>query len=293
MNDGDFMIKTKICPKCGMYYDETLSECPSCHEKNDVQAMHTEKKNVPLDLSLVRQAIAFGAGWLGLDVFATVILLVIRLIASLTFADAAQVTLYMQTIDVAMFTNFFAYFAIFGILLVVIFPVLKPLLGQFKKFRPLLLGLAYGVLILASSIAISVFYYEIGISSSDNANETAVVTMMQAFPLLSFIVFVIFGPVCEEITYRLGLFSGLRRFNKIMAYVVVILLFGLIHFNFKTTDWINELLNLPYYMTAGAILCYVYDKENLATSMVAHVTNNLISFVTTFISTTDVMTKIF
>jgi membrane protease YdiL (CAAX protease family) len=249
------MIKTKKCPKCAAYYDETLPECPTCHEKNDFSTVDVEKqkKHSP-ELPLGRQILAFASGWLGLDILATIISLVISLVLSWQYSDPAEVALAMQTLKISMYINFFAYVAA----------------GTF-------IGLLYDLL---------------GIAPSDNANESAVVAMMKGYPLMSFVAFVILGPVCEELTYRLGLFSGIRRYSKIAAYCVVIVLFGLIHFDFQTTDWTNELLNLPYYMSAGAILCFVYDKEDLSTSMYAHVTNNLVSYVATFLTSTNVLSKI-
>ncbi len=289
------MIKTKKCPKCEAYYDETLPECPTCHEKNDFSttAQTPPAKANPTQLPLGRQLLAFVSGWLGLDILATIISLIISLILSWKFSDPAEVDLAMHSLQISMFINFFAYVGLFGGLLAIVFPIIKPLLRQFKRWRPLVMGVSYGVGIIVAGIVISLVYQLIGIAPTDNANESAVVAMMKAYPLMSFVAFVILGPVCEELTYRLGLFSGIRRYSKIAAYAVVILLFGLIHFDFQTTNWTNELLNLPYYMSAGAILCYAYDKEDLSTSMYAHVTNNLVSYLSTYLVQSGALTKIF
>ena len=288
------MIKTKKCPKCEAYYDETLPECPTCHEKNDFSTIgKTNGKDKSAELPLGRQLLAFISGWLGLDILATLISLLITLILSWKYSDPAELELAMHSLQISMFINFFAYVALFGALFAIVFPIIKPLLRQFKKWRPLVLGISYGVGIIMAGTVIGLLYQLLGIAPTDNANETAVVAMMKAYPLMSFVAFVILGPVCEELTYRLGLFSGIRRYSKIAAYIVVILLFGLIHFDFQTTNWTNELLNLPYYMSAGAILCYVYDKENLSTSMYAHVTNNLVSYLSTYLIQSGALTKIF
>ncbi len=287
------MIKTRNCPKCGSYYDETLPECPTCHEKNDFSTTGqiNEKKN-RTDLPLGRQILAFVSGWLGLDILATIISLIIQLILSWKYSDPAEVTLAMHSLQISMYINFFAYTALFGCLLAIVFPIVKPLLKQFKRWRPLVLGVSYGVGVIIAGTVIGLIYQLLRIAPTDNANESAVVAMMKAYPLMSFVAFVILGPVCEELTYRLGLFSGIRRYSKIAAYIVVILLFGLIHFDFQTTNWTNELLNLPYYMSAGAILCYAYDKEDLSTSIYAHVTNNLVSYLSTYLFSTGALTKI-
>jgi membrane protease YdiL (CAAX protease family) len=99
------------------------------------------------------------------------------------------------------------------------------------------------------------------------------------FPLISFINFVLLGPIVEELTYRLGLFSFLKQRNRWVAYIVTVGLFAIIHFNFNQDNIINELLNLPFYATAGLYFCWLYEKQGFAVATIAHITNNLISFV--------------
>ena len=88
-------------------------------------------------------------------------------------------------------------------------------------------------------------------------------------------------------TYRVGLFSFLMRTKRWLAYMVTIIVFAFIHFDFtsiltgiQTGVWdtlINEILNLPEYMMAGAVLCVLYDTCGLSASIIAHVGNNLFS----------------
>ena len=108
-----------------------------------------------------------------------------------------------------------------------------------------------------------------------NQNEAAIDSTTSLFPFLSIIIFGILGPICEEFTYRVGLFSIIKRYNRILAYVITALFFGLIHFTFSPSTIVNELINLPSYMVAGLLLCYFYDYKGIGTSTVAHVANNL------------------
>ena len=86
-----------------------------------------------------------------------------------------------------------------------------------------------------------------------NDNENAIDSITNAYPLLSLLVFGIMGPVVEEFTYRVGLFSFIRRFNRPAAYIITIAIFALIHFNFQSTNIVNELINLPSYIVAKEV----------------------------------------
>lgn len=44
-----------------------------------------------------------------------------------------------------------------------------------------------------------------------NDNQAAIEIMTRVVPVPMFIMTVIFAPICEEVTYRLGLFNVLRR----------------------------------------------------------------------------------
>ena len=96
------------------------------------------------------------------------------------------------------------------------------------------------------------------------------------YPFISLIFLGVIGPICEELTYRVGLFSVLKK-PKWLAYVIGTLVFALAHFSFTSTNIINELVNLPVYIVSGFALCLAYDKFGLAASLTAHTVNNIYS----------------
>ena len=137
------------------------------------------------------------------------------------------------------------------------------------------------VLVYSPSLQVLPIMASSGLSSRTLVGMTiqnAVEAVIKIHPLLSLIWIPFLGPIVEEFTYRFGLFNALNKINRIFAYVVVSLIFGLIHFNFFAPNIAVELLNLPPYIISGLIFSYIYDRENLATSIVAHVTNNLVSY---------------
>jgi membrane protease YdiL (CAAX protease family) len=125
----------------------------------------------------------------------------------------------------------------------------------------------------------------VGSFASSNDNQQAAVELMGRFPIFGFFIVSIVGPILEEITYRLGLFSLGAKYKKWLGYVLSIVFFALIHINFVSKDIVAELINLPTYMVCGVVLGLAYDKFGFATSVTAHITNNLIGFFTTFVST--------
>lgn len=85
-----------------------------------------------------------------------------------------------------------------------------------------------GINMIIDSISILIFG-----PVSDNVNQQIVVEVIKATPVASFIFIPFLGPIVEELTYRVGLYSLLRRWNKIAALVISALIFGFIHFDYS------------------------------------------------------------
>ena len=124
-----------------------------------------------------------------------------------------------------------------------------------------------------------------------NENESSIRTIISTLPIAAFLFVVVFAPITEEITYRLGIFHNIKKKNRYAAYIATALIFGAIHVSWESfsdmskAEVINELLNFPSYILSGAYLCYVYEKEdNLLSSTIAHMTNNGVAFLLTCLS---------
>lgn len=116
-----------------------------------------------------------------------------------------------------------------------------------------------------------------------NANQGAVLELIQSNKFLAFIAMVILAPILEEITYRYFLYGTVAKYNRKWAIVVSGLVFMSVHaiasFTQNVDDIVRELLLLPPYMFSGMVLAYAYDKkENLVIPTAIHALNNLISF---------------
>lgn len=181
-------------------------------------------------------------------------------------------------------------FTVFALLLWV-YKVFGRYFRGFLALTPYLKGIFYGFVVIIASVTYNVATILIFGQRESNTNQQAIEGVIAAYPFLNFFWIVLFGPLVEEFLYRIGLFGGLRKINRVVAYIVSGLIFGFMHFTIPFdanggiihAELINEFINIPSYIISGLLFAYIFDKEGFATSATAHITNNLISFIVTMI----------
>ena len=253
----------KKCQKCESEYDVASPTCPMCGAP---EKGYEKRKISPsiIWLDTWKQAVIFVIGWAGLSIAAT--------FASIIFGKTSYDSLTI---------NFFAYFTVLTFIGLLMSNNLRRIWPHFKNAYPYVVGLL-GCLVL---YLFSTLYgnlinmiHPIEVSTNEQTADSFIVS----FPVVAFMVIVIMGPVCEELTYRVGFFSLLYRVKPWIAYLASIILFGFIHFNFQSMGngdlFVNEMLNLPFYLFAGFLFCFLYHKWGLAASLSAHLLNNLLTF---------------
>ena len=256
-----FLNKQK-CPNCESYYDPTLQECPKCHKSNELYS----QRDIPSSVAFFHPAAQIGLFLAGFAYFG---MLFSQIITNLIFKGLDK------TLSSAL-VLFFSYLMMLGALLTIVFSTRRTMF--FKKFtRPhdYLFGLAYAGGILGAGIVIgaivNIFYQGI------NDNQSSAINFANNYPLFAFFVICIFGPICEELTYRVGLYSFLRRINKVLAMVVTVLVFAFIHFDFTAENIVAELWSLPSYIACGLILTIAYEHRGPACSISAHMIYNSVA----------------
>ena len=184
-------------------------------------------------------------------------------------------------------TNFLTYVITFtafvGFLLLT--KSLAPLVKQFTEIKPYLRGIFYGFIVIITSVTTTLLMQIIFGKAEENLNQQTINLILSRYPVSSFLWIVLLGPIVEELTYRFGLFAAIAKKNNIAAYIISALVFGFLHFNVPMTDantvdyakLIEEFINIPGYIVSGLVFCFIYEKEGLAGSTVAHITNNLVS----------------
>ncbi len=266
-----------ICPKCKYCNENDATTCVDCG--NNIRGLIYDDSNI-LDLnnhpifknwtSLLLFFMGFAYGG---------ILIISLLVEALLFFVPDGNYIFISALN-----NFLIYFIL---ALVFVFVLGKTyiikLLSTFLNKRVVLYGVICGISVIFSAIIYNIVIQLSGVSITDNQNQTIIEQIIIAFPFVAFLIIVILGPLCEEITYRLGLFSFIYEKNKYLAYIITLTIFGLIHFSFDQQTIVNELINLPIYLISGFIFCFTYQKYGFAAALIGHSFNNLYSFVVQFI----------
>lgn len=260
------MFKKVKCNKCEHQYDETFDECPKCHEKNE--HLDSNFKNIQM-LTFGKQIGLFATGLFGFSLLGIIISVIISLFDTKSLDDVL----------LNMILNAVVYGIIFIILFAIVNIDIKKLFKSFKNWKPYVAGICCFFAILIAGVIYSLFLQLIGVKITGNENQQAIDSTSAKYPLTALVIFGLIGPICEELTYRVGLFSFLKRISKWLAYPITIIVFALIHFNFDPATLTNELINLPYYLFAGFALTFTYDKFGFAGSLTAHVLNNVVSLI--------------
>lgn len=262
------LFKNKNCSKCSREYEEVLDECPYCSTPNkDYVELGIPKKL--LMLPYLNQIVLFAIGLIGLVLF--------QFLFSYIFGS----TLGTDSTLALLLTNLVPYVLIVLALLSSLLLYRKKVINSFRKPYDFLIGLAFGAVIIGFNYLYSNFFLEL-FDVGTNSNQSAFELIVQDYPVVSILIFGLVAPLVEELTYRVGLFTLSYRVNKIVAYIVVIIIFGLIHFDFQG-DLKVELLNLPNYCIAGLLFCLAYRFSGLAGCVTAHVLNNVFSIIFTII----------
>ena len=230
-----------------------------------------------------KQLVLFLIGYVGIHLLGTIIMLILMRV-NVAIGNK-------EDYNLSTLTNVIGYTALFATMLLVSGTDLKKLFGPFKRYQSYIAGVICFAAIIAFTVVYGNLINLLKIPVEDNANQQSIEKAAAAYPIVSVLVFGIFAPVCEELTYRVGLFSLLRRKSSVLAYLVTMFVFALIHFdssvltnlintNFSSKAlalFANEMLNLPYYLFAGFAFSFTYDKFGFAGSVSAHIINNVLS----------------
>lgn len=226
-------------------------------------------------LPFKKQILLLAVGWIGFRILATIIEIIVGLAFSkylgVSFKEA------LSNYSASMIINASAYIVLLVLLLFIAYSDLNKLVKSFKQYQSYIAGVVCVVAIFAFNIFYNMIVQLLKTPVTDNINQQSLESLESLYPVTSMIVFGFIGPICEELTYRVGLFSACKRKSRVLAYAVTIVVFSLIHFNYSTKYLVNELLNLPFYAFAAVAFSFTYDHFGFAGSVTAHILNNVIS----------------
>lgn len=223
------------------------------------------KNEFQVNIDCTYQIAIFLVGFIGIQIISVIFALIFRNImdvGGINFTVAVQSSTYATTLVC---------------LIAILWPVIELIIPIFKHYEGYIVGvIASGAIILLEGLYVQLISLVPGYALSDNENRIR--DMMTAYPLIMFVVACLLAPLVEETTYRLGLFSILKRKNKILAYAVTIIVFAAIHFAYNSPNLTNEFLNAPGYMIGAFVLTFTYDYYGLQASITAHAMNNIFAF---------------
>lgn len=271
------MFKNRECPECKAKVDDALDTCPQCGH------VFFKKNDKVTYLRFWKQLVLFGIGSLGFQIAGVVVSLIGAIIAQFYFKSTTEYEAFLNSVTMSAIVNFTAYGLVAIAAGFVLFRDIKPLAKSFRSWKVPVSAVVGFAAIFAFGILYSVILKACGIELDNNKNEQAIRQIVAMSPVLSLLIFAILGPIVEEITYRVGLYSFFRRINKYLAFVLTIIVFAFIHFDFATTNLTNELLNLPTYFFAAFVLTLLYEKFGFGASTTCHVINNLVSIISTIV----------
>ena len=234
----------------------------NCIDKEDNSTPIVIEIKDSKSLPLWKDIVLFVVGCIGIYVVSIIAVLITRLLnlGSESEFDGAS--------------NFITYAMLFVALLGVL-NIHIPRFSKDKKWPSILVGVGIGVGMIAMPIFYNIFVSFFRTTDISD-NEKGLRSFITIYPMLSVIFLGFIGPICEELTYRVGLFNIFKK-HKWLAYFVSILIFAFMHFGFTSEDIVNEFINLPVYIFSGAMLALAYDKFGFWGSLSAHITNNVYS----------------
>ncbi len=275
------LFKSKVCPQCGKKFDSVKGSCPHCGSKNESRDKRSFSFDRIYTVGHIRELLLA----LGQLVFIKVLVYIFEsVLVSILLAklgDRESASAWIQANYGAL--NFWLSFGADLLILVYAIIILRrdflPLWKSFKNPK-VLLGIPLGIAMLIITTIYSSFASQI-MPGESNGNSLGLLTILDYSPAGYFLFAVILAPIVEEIMYRVGLFTFLKRIHPVVAYIGVGLVFGMIHMQ-SFTDPV-EWLHFPGYAFGGIALAAIYDWLGFGGSVIAHMTNNGISVMLTII----------
>ena len=273
------MFQNKItCSNCHERIDALNIDCPNCHTHNFEYDKLKLSKHA-FNVSFIWQLVLFFVGWMGLQIIASIVQIFFVAFSRVPIAELSENANLLGPIE--FITYFLEAFIMIG--LVILSKNAKNFIKPFKSFDTYVFGVIAFVIMYAVSTGYGNFVVPSDVDTS--GNQQLVISITLANPLLSIIVLGILGPLCEELTYRVGLFGFLRRWNRVLAYLIGTFFFAIIHFDLEVileiiqyqdfSGLIRELWNFPSYLIGGIGLVATYDLFGFGASSLAHMLNNL------------------
>ncbi len=281
-----FYFRRNRCTSCGHTYEPTLAKCPYCGQENPDKEARRFANFLPVPAW--KEAVFFGVGYFGLQL--TVLLTELICIAAVGAGNSAA---FLESGKGLFVIYAVAYPLVFVLQGFFLFGDWRWIGKSLSSWKPYVAGVVGFVAMMGANVVYNLIIQGIFAASgaplpATNGNQTNVISMVLENPVACVFIIGLIGPFVEELCYRVGLFGFMNRFAKWAGYLVGILFFGFIHFDFTALGngeaLLGEIIALPNYLGSAAVLCFLYDRFGFGASFTAHSLNNMLSIVEILIS---------
>ena len=141
------------------------------------------------------------------------------------------------------------------------------------KFWPFLQAVVLGFALYYALTWLQGFVFELFSLSSSSPNDTYVDSLINAKFTAMAISIVVLAPFTEEILFRGVIFGNLRRLHPLVAYIISVVLFAVIHVAsyLPQIGWNAAILSAIGYFPGGIALAWTYSKaDSIWASMTLH-----------------------
>lgn len=137
----------------------------------------------------------------------------------------------------------------------------------------------YGALLCLNLAVNSVLMIFLGEGAAENPNNQEVISAAGQSMGAMKAAAVFLAPLLEEVIFRGGVFGGLRKHSRVLAYAGSMLLFSLYHVWSYVIDDPRCLVYVVQYLPASFLLCRCYEHtDSIWGSVFLHMLSNGISF---------------
>jgi len=147
-----------------------------------------------------------------------------------------------------------------------------------KKWRCLLF-VFFGLLLYFASLFLLGFVNVLIKPDFSNVNDNNIAGLIRENASWMYACTVFLVPVVEEVIFRGLIFQNLQQKNRLLAYLVSVAVFSMIHVvgYIGSTDWLTLALCFLQYLPAGLILAWAYEKtDTVITPILIHILINAV-----------------
>lgn len=156
-------------------------------------------------------------------------------------------------------------------------------LKDFKKKWPtyVFVGIVLGYILCIFGDTVGNLVLRLFTTTTTSVNQSSISSLSHQYPIFMIIMTCFLAPITEELLFRGLVFTSIRKYSRVWAYVISALLFGFIHvMDTVLAGNMSELVQMIPYCFMGLVFAYMYETtDNICTSMLTHMAQNAVAMI--------------